>query len=168
MEQFSGIFYPKGSGGGGGGGTVNSVSGLSTPTLNLSSSGTTNVVISGGVNISTVTGNTIVAKPDGLYSPSSSGSSVKMPIKTVSANYSLTISDGVILVNAASGNVVISALAPATAVGIVYTVKKIDSSANTVTVLPASGNIEFGSSAVLTSKGQSIDFISDSNNYYIK
>jgi len=50
---------------------------------------------------------------------------------------------------------------------LVAVIKKIDSSANTVTVLPTSGTIDGAASKVLFSQYQSVTIVCDGSNYFI-
>lgn len=56
---------------------------------------------------------------------------------------------------------------PAVAAGAFVTVKKTDSSANVVTVSPASGTIDGASSVALSVQYESYDFVSDGTNWFI-
>jgi len=84
---------------------------------------------------------------------------------TISPQANLNI---IILANAASGNLTYTL--PVNA-GNQYIVKKIDSSANTVTIAPASGQIQgagaLTSSVVITSQGTSITSLANGTNLYV-
>jgi len=94
--------------------------------------------------------------------------SMALPIKTVTGHYTVTIEDYTILVDATGGAVTINLL---TAVGIkgrIYKIKKIDSSANAVTVDPAgTETIDGAATASLTSQWQKIGIQSDNANWQI-
>lgn len=88
-------------------------------------------------------------------------------IVSKSANYTATTSDEIILVSASGGGVTITL---PTAVGNTnqYTVKKTDSSGNTVTLATTSSQtIDGGTTAVLRVQYASISVVSDNSNWYI-
>ncbi len=66
-----------------------------------------------------------------------------------------------ILANASSGNIIVTV--PTTVIGS-YVIKKTDATANTVTVTPASGLIDGGSSVVLSIQNTAVDLVSDGSN----
>lgn len=84
------------------------------------------------------------------------------------ANYTLTTSDRFITVDATSGNKSVFVPAAAGNTGIVWIVKKIDSSSNTVTIDPdASETIDGASTYVLTAQNQAVSFTSNGTNIVI-
>ena len=84
------------------------------------------------------------------------------------ANYTLTTSDRLIFVDASSGAVTISVPAASGNEGIVWIVKKIDSSANAVIIDPdGAETIDGDSSYSLTEENQSISFTSNGSNIVI-
>lgn len=88
------------------------------------------------------------------------------PVVTKTANYTAKVTDEVILVDATSGNVTIT-LISASRTPNKYTVKKIDSSANTVTVAAASGqNIDGDTTKVLSGQWDKTTVIPSGNNWY--
>ncbi len=87
-------------------------------------------------------------------------------ITTKSANYTTTSTDDTILCNASSGGFTI-ALAVTVGTGKVYTIEKTDSSANVVTVAPASGTIDGQSSVVLPLQYSAIDVQFDGTDYWL-
>ena len=75
-------------------------------------------------------------------------------IKTVSANYVLTATDQVLWYDATSANGTVTLPSARKNKGRWYYVKKVDASANTVTLVDGSGyNVEFASSLVITAQG---------------
>lgn len=72
--------------------------------------------------------------PQGIQGPA--GSSTVGTIKTITDDYALSADDDVILVDASAGDVVISWLPANIILGKRVSVKKIDSSANSVTLQP--------------------------------
>ena len=71
----------------------------------------------------------------------------------------------VVLANATSG--AINMTLPAALAGQVITLKKTDSSANTVTITPPAGTIDGAASKVLVAQYQSITVVCDGTNYFI-
>jgi len=87
---------------------------------------------------------------------------------TKTADYTLDPADSVILVNAASGNVTITFPAAAGATGKAYTIKRIDSSSNTVTLDPnASETIDGNTTIIFGSQWDSLSVFSDGSNWII-
>lgn len=94
------------------------------------------------------------------------GRSISVATKTTS--YALTGTDEVILADATSGSVTMTLPTAATKAGQTFTVKKKDSSANTVTIATTGGQtIDGSSNAVISVQGVSITVVSDSVNWYI-
>ncbi len=95
--------------------------------------------------------------------------SLSMTIKTVSSNYSATAADNTILANTTSGAVTITLPAPANISGRIYTIKKIGSGGidNELTISPASGTIDGGSSFVIYNDWTFITLQTDGSNWYI-
>lgn len=88
-------------------------------------------------------------------------------VVTKTTNYTITTSDEIILANASGGAVTITL---PTAVGNtnMYTVKKIDSSANHVTIATsAAQTIDGGSTAVIQVQYASVSVVSDNANWFI-
>ena len=83
------------------------------------------------------------------------------------ANYTATIFDEVVLADATSGNVTISLPTSVGNGGKNFKVKKVDASANTVTVDPnSSQTIDGAATKVLSSQYAFINIVSDSNNWF--
>ena len=102
------------------------------------------------------------------YIDSASGSGGgSIVVQSKSSNYTVVTGDDVILVDATSGNINIGII---TAVGRTraLSIKKVDSSSNTVTAT-ASGSetIDGGATAVLANQYESITLVSDNTNYFI-
>jgi hypothetical protein len=84
------------------------------------------------------------------------------------ANYTLTTSDRFITVDASGASRTVFVPAASGNTGIVWTVKKIDSSSNTVTIDPdASETIDGAANYVLTEENQAISFTSNGTNIVI-
>jgi len=97
----------------------------------------------------------------------------EVSVLTKVANYGMGVIDNVINADAAAGN--ISITLPSAAASFVagksklYTIKKIDGSANTVTVLPfGAESIEFGASLSLPAQGLSATLYTDGTNFYVQ
>ena len=96
------------------------------------------------------------------------GGAIATPISTKSTSYTLTISDSVILANAAAGNIVMTL---PTAVGIngrEYYIKKTDTALNTVTInTTSSQTIDGETSYLLTTQWEYIKIVSNGSNWVI-
>lgn len=94
--------------------------------------------------------------------------SVKGPIATAiatkTANYTLTNNDSTVLGDAASGNITMTLSSVSGIAGRQYTVKKIDSSANTVTV---AGTIDGATNKVLNTQYDSVTVQTDGSVWWI-
>lgn len=93
----------------------------------------------------------------------SAGGSDSSGIRTVTTNYSVTASDGTILVNAAGGAINITLLDPTTNSGAVYVIKKIDATTNGVTIL---GTIDSATNYTLSFTNQSVTVQSNGTAYF--
>ena len=97
----------------------------------------------------------------------------RQSIKTVTANYTASTSDGTILVNAAGGAVTITLPGPSGVEAYVYVVKKVDSSSNHVTVSSANtatgtaATIDGAATNVLSTQWAKAQYQSDSKNWYV-
>lgn len=88
-------------------------------------------------------------------------------VSSQSGNYAITTTDEIILANASGGGI---ALTLPTAVGNsrVYTIKKTDASANTVTITTTGGQtIDGGASAVLQVQYESVSLVSNNANWFV-
>ena len=81
-----------------------------------------------------------------------------------SSTYTADDDDQVILADATSNNIVVTLT---TGAGRVFHVKKVDSSSNTVTLSPSSGNIDGGSTKVLASQYNSFTVACDGTNWWV-
>lgn len=91
-----------------------------------------------------------------------------LDVTAKTANYTLTTTDRLIFVDATAGDVTISVPAASSNEGIVWTIKKIDSSANAVIIDPdGSETIDGDSSYSLTQENQVVSFTSDNSNIVI-
>lgn len=122
------------------------------------------------VNISATVGNTLTLNPDGLYVPASGGGFGYTVVNVNTTPYAVIPITGVYvyLVDATLGNITVNF---PTAVGntALYTVKKVDSSANTV-ILDPNGAETLDGQATQTIRFQntSVDIYSDNANLYIR
>lgn len=91
---------------------------------------------------------------------------VGYPVVSKSANYTVTVLDNTILVDATAGQVTITLISAASTPN-TYTVKKTDASANHVVVAAQSGQTIDGiSTATLTTQNQSVTVIPSASNWY--
>jgi len=94
--------------------------------------------------------------------------SVSFAVKSVTANYTATASDRVILCDATSNSITVSLPSASGITGRVYTIKKVDSSTNTVTVDPAgTETIDGASTYSLSSQWDFVTIVSDGSNWVI-
>lgn len=102
-----------------------------------------------------------------VWSTPSGGGGSAMNVVSKNANYTAVAGD-YILLDLSGGPITITTPAPAN--GAVFSVKKIDASANNVTVTPSSGNIDgylVNFSFSVTDRGISQDFMSNGTNWYL-
>ena len=85
---------------------------------------------------------------------------------SVSANYTVQLGDGAVLVNAATGARAITLQQPGEAKGKFLVVRKTEASANNVTLTPPSGQIDGAASLVLTAAAPRAMLVSDGTNYF--
>ncbi len=122
------------------------------------------------VNISATAGNTLTLNPDGLYVPASGGGFGYTVVNVNTTPYTIVPITGVYvyLVDASGGSITMNF---PTAIGntALYTVKKVDNSANTV-VLDPNGAQTLDGLATQTIRFQntSVDIYSDNANLYIR
>jgi hypothetical protein len=91
-----------------------------------------------------------------------------LPRTTKTANYTITKFDYIILVNATSGNIVISLPSAIGIDGRPYIIKKVDGTANTVTITTQGAEtIDGASTYVLDTQYEAVSIASDNANYYI-
>jgi hypothetical protein len=90
-------------------------------------------------------------------------------IKTISSTtYAATEADSVLLVNAASDNIAISLPQASTVLGKRFDIKKIDSSAHTVTITTyGAETIDGSTTQLLANQYTSLTFVTDGSNWYI-
>lgn len=129
-----------------------------------------NKLIKFKVNISATAGNTLTLNPDGLYVPSSGGGFGYTVINVSGTPYTIVPITGVYvyLVDATGGAITVNF---PTAVGntALYTVKKIDSSANTVTLDPnGAETLDGQTTQTIRFQNTSVDIYSDNVNLYIR
>lgn len=87
------------------------------------------------------------------------------PVTTQTANYIMAVTDEVVLVDATSGPLQVT-LAAAVA-GRRATVKKVDATANVVTVQPAAGLIDGAAAVNLPAQWDSVSVVSDGTNWFV-
>lgn len=124
--------------------------------------------------LSAIEGSEYLKKQDGTYidfddqrwhgGGGGGGGGASTNLVTVSANYTALEDDSVILVDASSANVEITI--PASDSGKQYSVKKIDSSANTVEIVPA-GTIDGEASKTIQYQNTNILIVTDGTNWFI-
>lgn len=87
-------------------------------------------------------------------------------VTTQTAAYTVQGSDQIVLINN-SGNIVVTLPKPSDTLNKIFTVKKISNNGNTVTITPASGNIDGAATKVITTYLVSHEIASDGANYWI-
>ncbi len=96
------------------------------------------------------------------------GGGIEVVVVTKTADFLLGTGTDIVLVDASVGDLTISLPTAANASGKLYSVKKIDASANTVTVDPdGSECIDNELSILLCNEGDSIRFVSNGSQWYI-
>jgi hypothetical protein len=95
--------------------------------------------------------------------------SLAMSITTVNSNYTLTAADNTILVNTTAGAVTVTLPAPTNFAGRIYTIKKIGTGGidNELTITPASGTIDNGTSYVIYNDWTFVTMQTDGTNWYV-
>lgn len=89
------------------------------------------------------------------------------PLHAITADYTALVTDEKLLVNATAGNVAVT-LPSALNTALSFVIKKTDSSANTVTVVPAGGQtIDGASTLVLGSQWMSVSLVPSGGNWYV-
>lgn len=91
------------------------------------------------------------------------GTPVTYPLASVTA--ATTVKSAITLANATAAAFALTL--PAVAAGLTFWIKKTDSSANTVTITPASGTIDGATNYVLSTQYQFVHLTSDGTNWYI-
>ena len=82
-------------------------------------------------------------------------------------DYEMTVDDVVILGNASSKNIIITLPSASESSGKICHFKKLDATANTMTVSGNGANIDGSGTAVLTLQWEAIALVSDGTNWYI-
>jgi hypothetical protein len=83
---------------------------------------------------------------------------------TKTGNYTVLVTDAVVFCDASSGAFTVTL--PAVAAGLMVAVKKIDSSANIVTIAPASGLIDGSATDAITVQWQARTYVSNGTNWF--
>jgi hypothetical protein len=97
---------------------------------------------------------------------SGAGSGTYFNVASTSANITLTDTNDIVLASAASGAITVTLPSPTS--GKQLTVKKTDSTVNSVTVSPSGGQtIDGGASYSLNTQYQSISLVTDGSNWYL-
>jgi hypothetical protein len=86
-------------------------------------------------------------------------------VNTYTTNKTLSNIDSVVLVDATSGPLTITL--PASVIGKYFDIKKVDSSANAVTIATTSGVIDGDATKVLALQNASLTIIGSGTNFYI-
>lgn len=103
-------------------------------------------------------------------------SNLYAPIDTTATNITLKPNAGTVLVDSGAANKTITTPsndqcffvdALGKTIGKIFTIKKIDASAFTVTIVPASGTLDGAANAVLTTQYQSVTIQTDGTNWFI-
>jgi hypothetical protein len=127
----------------------------------------------GGVTVTNGSGSITLDTPQDIRTtaaPSFAGltltGGLRTPLSTKTANYTLTASDSIVLADATSGALTMTLPTAVGASGRTYTIKKVDSSSNAVTVATTSSQtIEAASTYSLASRWKSITVASDGANW---
>ncbi len=93
--------------------------------------------------------------------------SIATALASKTAAYTLTATDSVILADATSTTFTVTLPSAVGIVGRQYTIKKIDSSANAVTIASASGTIDGATTKALSAQWQSARVVSDGANWFV-
>ena len=95
--------------------------------------------------------------------------SLALAIKTVTGNYTATATDNTILANTTSAAITISLPAAGSITGRIYTIKKIGTGGidNQLTINPAAGTIDGGSSYVIYNDWTYVTLQTDGSNWYV-
>jgi hypothetical protein len=147
-------------------------------TKGVSVLGSSGVTVAGGVEYTMVLGSsgTTVTQSGALYinglAVKDTGSGVR--VKSVTANYDAVWSDTVLLVNASGGNITINlpdsgfVASAKDEMGKLFYIKKVDASANTVTIDGYSTQtIDGAGTYVINTQYDSVTIVSDGSNYHI-
>ena len=86
-------------------------------------------------------------------------------VHSVTAAYSVALSDGVVLADATGGAYSVTLPAAGSAANMEFIVKKIDASANAITVAATSGNIDGSASASLSNQWDALHVVSDGTDW---
>lgn len=116
------------------------------------------------------------ARTEGVYvyknsawSRIAEGTAGSLSVRTETSNYTAVSSDDLILADATSGALTITLPPAASNSGKVYTIKKIDSSANAVTIDGnASETIDGSTTQVLYTEDEAMNIVSDGTNFVIR
>lgn len=124
-----------------------------------------------GTTVRPTVGQVPVAQADGTYRPGSApaGSGISRTVITKAIDYSIATTDDMILADASGASITLTLPSAITAgSGKVFTIKQINSGANTVTVATTGGQtIDGDSTQVLQQQYVSIDLVSDGANWSI-
>ena len=127
-----------------------------------------NTQVSGLGTMSTQNSNSVTITGGSISNVTFSNVSINTSIVTKSANYTAAAADETILANSSTGVVTITLPTAVGVAGKVYTVKKIDSSANAVTVATTSSQTIDGTTTYsLANQYGGVNVQSDGSNWYI-
>lgn len=88
-------------------------------------------------------------------------------LATKTTTYTLTATDSVLLADATSTAFTVTLPSAMGIAGRQYTIKKVDSSANAVTIASVVGNIDGAATKVLLAQWQAVRVVSDGINWYV-
>jgi len=107
----------------------------------------------------------------GIAGVTASSLVVNGPIATALATkttaYTLTATDSVILADATAAAFTVTLPSAVGIAGRQYTIKKVDSSANAVTIASAAGNIDGAATKTLSAQWQAARVVSDGANWFV-
>ncbi len=93
--------------------------------------------------------------------------SIATALATKTAAYTLTATDSVILADATSAAFTLTLPSASGITGRQYTIKKVDSSANAVTIASVAGTIDGAATKALSAQWQAARVVSDGGNWFM-
>ncbi len=123
-------------------------------------------------NITVSPGNTLTGTGKGTYlgkdiNLTNGASLTSTGYATKTAAYALTTTDSVILADATSAAFTVTLPSAVGIAGRQYTIKKVDSLANAVTIASASGTIDGATTKALSAQWQAVRVVSDGANWFV-
>jgi limonene-1,2-epoxide hydrolase len=145
-------------------GVANQFTGSATGPQIAANYGDGNVSLAFDLSGLSVGANTLIPPATGTQLVSTSSTAtltnkkIKSPVRALTANATLAITDEIVTIDATSGNVTLTLPAASTAIGLSFRIKRLDGSGNTVTIARAgSDTIDGATSATLTAQYQARD-----------